>query len=128
MSWPRLLLDWEPRALRRLTPAASAAPPSARRPRGLAFIAAAVGAGFVSRVHLRIGKLVVGNRLGVDIFFAEHFRHGVERGDSVVKIRDVQEARLLQADIHKRSLHPGQHARDLALIDIARQPNLAIAL
>ena len=102
-----------------------------RRPRdgrGRAFIAVAAGAGFVSRVHLRFGKLVVADRLGLDIFFADHFRHGVERGDSVVKIRDVQEARLRQTDIDKRSLHPGQHARDLALIDVARQPNLAIAL
>ncbi len=101
-----------------------------RRPRDGRAVPAliAVAAGFVSRVRLRIGKLVVGNRLGLDIFFADHFRHGVECGDSVVKIRDVQEARLLQADIDKRSLHPGQHAGDLALIDVARQPNLAIAL
>ena len=45
-----------------------------------------------------------------------------------MKIRDVQEARLLQPDIDERRLHPGQHARDLALIDVTGQPHLAIAL
>ena len=45
-----------------------------------------------------------------------------------MKIRDVQEARLFEADIDERRLHPGQHARDLALIDISRQPDLPIAL
>ena len=45
-----------------------------------------------------------------------------------MKIRDVQEARLLESDIHERRLHPGQHARDLALIDVAGESDLPIAL
>ena len=45
-----------------------------------------------------------------------------------MKIRDVQEARFLESDIDERRLHPRQHSRDLALIDVTRQPNLPIAL
>ena len=45
-----------------------------------------------------------------------------------MKIRNVQEARLLESDIDERRLHPGQHPRDLALIDVAGESDLAIAL
>ena len=45
-----------------------------------------------------------------------------------MKIRNVQEARLLESDIDERRLHPGQHPRDLALIDVAGEADLAIAL
>ncbi len=126
-----MLLNRKPRSIRHLAPAPTpaTATTSARRPR-LTAIAVAVNvvSCFVGGTRLAVGKLVVANRLGLDVFFAEHFGHRVERGNSVVKIRDVQEARLLEPNIHERRLHPGQHARDLALIDIASQPNLPIAL
>jgi len=126
-----LLLNRKPRAIRRLAAAAPAATAttSARRPR-LTAIAVAVNvvSCFVGGTRLVVGKFVIANWLGLDVFFAEHLGHRVERGNSVVKIRDVQEARLLEPDIHERRLHPRQHARDLAFIYIARQPNLPVAL
>ncbi len=45
-----------------------------------------------------------------------------------MKIRDVQKAGLLETDIDERRLHPRQHARDLALVDVSGQADLPIAL
>jgi hypothetical protein len=36
----------------------------------------------------------------------------------------VQEGRALQADVDEGRLHAGQHARDLAQVDVADQPAL----
>ena len=133
MSWPRrscCSIGSRERSAPGCVPALARRDDAPREGRGCAAVAVAAtsSSGFVRAARLRIGKLVVADRLGLDVFFAEHFRHRVERGDAVVKIRDVQKARLLQADIDERRLHPGQHARDLALVDISREPDLAIAL
>ena len=44
-----------------------------------------------------------------------------------MKVRDVQEARLLQADIDERRLHPGQHTRDLAFINVPGETAMLLA-
>ena len=36
-------------------------------------------------------------------------------------VGDVQKRRALQAHLHERRLHPGEHARDLAHVDVADQ-------
>ena len=43
-------------------------------------------------------------------------------------VRDVQVRRLLEADVDERGLHAGQHALDPALVDVAGDPTLALAL
>ena len=44
-----------------------------------------------------------------------------ELGDHVAHVGDVQERALLEADIHKRGLHPRQHPANLAPVDISNQ-------
>ena len=82
--------------------------------RRLRFIAAAV--------------TVAVDRIGLDVVLADHLGDRTDRLNVVVKIRDVQEAGLLQTNIDKRRLHPGQHARDLALIDVASEAAMLLAL
>ena len=133
MSWPRrscCSIGSRERFGAWLRPTASTAATTPTRRLRLASVAVAVNvvASFFSGTRLRLGEFTFADRLGLDVFFAEHFRDVVERGDAVVKIGDMQEAGFLETDIDERRLHPGQHARDLALINVSRQPNLAIAL
>jgi hypothetical protein len=82
----------------------------------------------VARWRIGVGKFAVADRFGLDVFLADDFRRRAHRRDAVLKIRDVEKARFLEPDIDKRRLHPGQHARDLALVDIAGETDLPIAL
>ena len=43
-------------------------------------------------------------------------------------VRDVQVRALLEADVDERRLHPGEHALDPSLVDVAGDPTLALAL
>ena len=43
-------------------------------------------------------------------------------------VRDVQVGALLEADVDERGLHPGEHALDPALVDVAGDAALALAL
>src|SRR5437773_586977 len=43
-------------------------------------------------------------------------------------VRDVQVGRLLETDVDEGGLHPGQHAFDAALVDVAGDPALLLAL
>src|SRR5512146_2943838 len=69
--------------------------------------------------RLRLVAAIAVDRVGLDIVLADHLGDRTDRLYVVVKVRDVQEARLLQPDIDERRLHPGQHARYLALVDVA---------
>ena len=88
----------------------------------------AVGHCFVTGGRVGFGEFGLADRLGFDVFLADHFRRRAHRRDAVLKIRDVQKARFLQPYIDERRLHPGQYARDLALVDVAGQTDLPIAL
>ena len=48
--------------------------------------------------------------------------------DRVDDIRDVQEAVALEADVNERALHAGQHFRDPALVDVADDSSMPLAL
>ncbi len=91
-------------------------------------VAIAIRCGLVGGRHLRVGKLAFADWLRLDVFFAEHFRDGAERRDSILKIRNVQKARLLESDIDEGGLHPGQHPRDLAFVDIPGEADLPVSL
>ena len=81
------------------------------------------------RLHFIAAAVTVAvDRIGLDVVFADHLGDRTDRLNVVVKIRDVQEAGLLQTNIDKRRLHPGQHARDLALIDVAGEAAMLLAL
>jgi hypothetical protein len=67
------------------------------------------------------------DRLGLDLL-TEHIRHRTDRVDAGEKVRDMQEAGLLKADIDERGLHPGQHPGHLPLVDITDNAALLIAL
>jgi hypothetical protein len=67
------------------------------------------------------------NRIGLDVVLADHFGHRTNRLYVVMKIRDMEEARFIQADIDERRLHPGQHSRDLALIDVPGETAMLLA-
>ena len=81
-----------------------------------------------ARWRLGFGKFALADRFGLDVFLADDLRRRAHRRDAVLKIRDVEKARFLEPDIDKRRLHPGQHARDLAFVDIAGETDLPIAL
>ncbi len=69
-----------------------------------------------------------GRRLvGFDVLLAEHLGDRAESVGLALKIRDMQEARFFKPDIDKRCLHPGQHAGDLSLVDIAHQSAVGVA-
>src|SRR5579883_2332971 len=51
---------------------------------------------------------------------------GQRAGDA--QIGDVEEGRLFEADVDERRLHAGQHAHDLALVDVAGDALLAAML
>ena len=75
----------------------------------------------------RLFATVVVNRISLDVVLADHLRDRTNRLHVVMKIGDVQEARLLQADVDERRLHPGQHARDLAFVDVAGKAAMLLA-
>ena len=67
-------------------------------------------------------------RFGLDVFLTDNLGGRAETFDAGMEIGDVEEARLLEPDIDERSLHPGQHARDFALVEITDQPLPLVAL
>jgi hypothetical protein len=75
----------------------------------------------------RCGRVAVVQWLGLNIFLADHLGGGAKTLHPRGEVRDVQEARLLEPDIHECRLHPGQHARDLALVKIADEPLALLA-
>ena len=75
----------------------------------------------------RLFATVVVNRISLDVVLADHLRDRTNRLHVVMKIGDVQEARLLQADVDECRLHPGQHARDLAFVDVAGKAAMLLA-
>ena len=75
----------------------------------------------------RLLATVVVNRISLDVVLADHLRDRTNRLYVVMKIGDVQEARLLQADVDECRLHPGQHAGDLAFVDVAGKAAMLLA-
>src|SRR5579875_1610960 len=71
--------------------------------------------------------MLLSYRFKLDIL-ARNLSHRAERVRTVVEIGDVQEAGLFKSYIDERRLHPGQHPRYLALIDVADQPGTGVAL
>ena len=60
---------------------------------------------------------------------------GVAAGEQTLEVvrgapdvRDVEVGALLEADVDEGGLHPGEHALDPTLVDVARDPTLALPL
>ena len=81
------------------------------------------------RIGRRIGfgKFALADRFGFDVFLADALQPPSRPPSMpVMKIGDVEKAGLLQPDIDERGLHPGQHARYLALVDISYEAALPL--
>ena len=129
------LLDRQPHAPLTAppTPAASAARWSGGRHAVLALdgrivVARAIEAVVAIFALGRPRRVAIVQRFGLDVFLADNLGGGAETFDIGMEVGDVQEAGLFESDIDERRLHPGQHARDFALIEVADQPLALVAL
>src|SRR5712692_10270168 len=59
--------------------------------------------------------------LSLDIALADNFGDRAQTFRVGLEIGHMKKARLVEPDIDERRLHPGQHPRHSALIDVARQ-------
>ena len=77
---------------------------------------------------MEIGISAAVDRFGFDLALFHFPGQGAERPDFVQEIGHVQKPGFFQADIDECGLHPRQHPHHPALVHVAGQPSLGIAL